>query len=59
MFSVFLVHPTSIVAVDGSTVEFTCTANDTDAIVYRVNGTEASLGSVTIVKDSISLMVKS
>ena len=26
--------------------EFTCTANNTDAIVYRVNGTSASLQSV-------------
>ncbi len=40
----FLVHPTSIAAVDGSTVEFTCTANNTDSIVYRVNDT--SLESV-------------
>ena len=38
----FLVHPTSIAAVDGSTVEFTCTANNTDTIVYRVNDTSAS-----------------
>ncbi len=38
----FLVHPTSIAAVDGSTVEFTCTANNTDTIVYRVNNTVAS-----------------
>ena len=38
----FLVHPTSIAAVDGSTVEFTCTANNTDTIVYRVNDTVAS-----------------
>ena len=44
---VFLVHPTSVAAVDGSTVEFTCTANNTDTIVYRVNGTSATLGSVT------------
>ncbi len=43
----FQVHPTSIAAVDGSTVEFTCTANNTDSILYRVNGTSASLGSVT------------
>ena len=42
----FLVHPTSIAAVDGSTVEFTCTANDTDTILYRVNDTSATLGSV-------------
>ena len=44
----FLVHPTSIAAVDGSTVEFTCTASDANTgIVYIVNGTSASLGSVT------------
>ncbi len=41
--TVFLVHPTSIAAVDGSTVEFTCTANNTDTIVYRINDTSASL----------------
>ncbi len=46
VYTVFLVHPTSIAAVDGSTVEFTCTANNTDIISYRVNGTSASLGSV-------------
>ena len=46
-YTVFLVHPTSIAAVDGSTVEFTCTANNTDIIVYRVNDTSAQLGSVT------------
>ena len=47
-FSVFLVHPTSIAAVDGSTVEFTCTASDANTgIVYIVNGSSASLGSVT------------
>ena len=34
----FLVHPTSIAAVDGSTVEFTCTANDTSLIEYNING---------------------
>ena len=45
--TVFLVHPTSIAAVDGSTVEFTCTANNADTIVYRVNGSSASLGSIT------------
>ena len=38
----FLVHPTSIAAVDGSTVEFTCTANITDTINYRVDNTPAS-----------------
>ena len=38
----FLVHPTSIAAVGGSTVEFTCTANNTDTINYRVDNTPAS-----------------
>ena len=33
VYAVFLVHSTSIAAVDGSTVEFTCTANNTDIIV--------------------------
>ncbi len=47
VYTVFLVHPTSIAAVDGSTVEFTCTANNSDTILYRVNDTSASLGSVT------------
>ena len=42
----FLVHPTSIAAVDGSTVEFTCTANNTNSILYIVNDTSALLGSV-------------
>ena len=46
VYTVFLVHPTSIAAVDGSTVEFTCTANNTDSIVYRVNDTTAQLGSI-------------
>ena len=41
-YTVFLVHPTSIAAVDGSTVEFTCTADNTDTILYRVNTTVAS-----------------
>ena len=47
VYTVFLVHPTSIASVDGSTVEFTCTANNTEAIDYRVNDTSASLESVT------------
>ena len=45
--TVFVVHPTSIAAIDGSTVEFTCTVNNTDAIVYRINDTLASFASVT------------
>ena len=43
----FLVHPTSIAAVDGSAVEFTCTANNSDSIFYRVNDTSASTAVVT------------
>ena len=43
---VFIVNPVSIAAVDGTTVEFTCTANGTDTITYRVNGTSATLQSV-------------
>ena len=42
----FLVHPTSIAAVDGSTVEFTCTANNTSLIDYNING--SSVGSQEI-----------
>ena len=42
----FLVHPTSIAAVDGSTVEFTCTPNNTDTILYIVDQTSASSMSV-------------
>ncbi len=42
MHAVFLVHPTSFAAVDGSTVEFTCTANNTNVITYRINDTTAS-----------------
>ena len=43
----FLVHPVSTAAVDGTTVEFTCTASNTDSILYRVNDTSATLGSVS------------
>ena len=43
---VFLVDPVSVAAVDGTTVEFTCTANNTDAITYRVNDTSATTQSV-------------
>ena len=43
----FLVHPTrSIAAVDGSTVEFTCTANNTSLIDYNIDG--SSVGSQEI-----------
>ena len=44
---VFVVHPESISVVDGTTVEFTCTANNTDEVGYRVNDTSATQGSVT------------
>ena len=46
IYTVFLVHPTSVAAVDGSTVEFTCTANNTDTIYYTVNDTVASSGFI-------------
>ena len=42
LYTVFLVHPTSIADVDGSTVEFTCTVKNTNAIIFRINGTTAS-----------------
>ncbi len=44
---VFLVHPESITAIDGTTVQFSCTANNTGNLGYRVNDTAASLSSVT------------
>ena len=43
---VFLVNPVSVAAVDGTTVEFTCTANNTDTVTYRVNDTSAVIQSV-------------
>ena len=39
LYLVFLVNLVSVAAVDGTTVEFRFTANNTDQIVYRVNGT--------------------
>ena len=42
----FLVHPTSTAGVDGNTVEFTCSANNTDTIVYIVDQIAASSMSV-------------
>ncbi len=42
----FLVHPTSIAAVDGSTVEFTCTANSSILIDYNINGSSAGLQEI-------------
>ena len=43
---VFIVNPVSVAAVDGTTVEFTCTANGTDTVTYRVNDTSATSQSV-------------
>ena len=41
--AVFLVHPSSMAAVDGSTVEFTYTANGNTAdISYRIDGLSLS-----------------
>ena len=45
---VFLVDPESISAIEGSTVEFTCTANNTDIIDYRVNGSSAGSNTIAI-----------
>ena len=42
-YIVFLVDPVSVAAVDGTTVEFTCTARDALVIVYFVNKTAASV----------------
>ena len=42
LFIVFIVDPVSVAAVDGTTVEFTCTAENVEEISYRVNGTSAS-----------------
>ena len=44
---VFLVDPESISVVEGTTVEFTCTANNTNAILYFVDNITASLNTVT------------
>ena len=46
IISVFISDPFSVTAVDGSTVEFTCTANDTEDIIYRVNSTSAELPDI-------------
>ena len=35
---VFVVNPVSIAAIDGTTVEFTCTASNTVDLSFRVNG---------------------
>ena len=45
-YLVFLVNPVSVAAVDGTTVEFTCTANNTDTITYRVNDSSATSQTV-------------
>ena len=39
---VFRVNPVSIAAVDGTTVEFTCTANNSVGLSFRVNGSAVS-----------------
>ena len=44
--TVFLVNPVSVAAIDSTTVEFTCTANNTDTITYRVNDTSSTSQSV-------------
>ncbi len=46
VYTVFLVQPTSIAAVDGSTVEFTCTANNSEDILYRINGSSVALQAI-------------
>ena len=35
---VFHVNPVSVAAIDGTTVEFTCTANNSVGLSFRVNG---------------------
>ena len=52
----FLVHPTSVAAVDGSTVEFTCTANNSDSILYFVD--QISALSMSVHKGFIQLDVE-
>ncbi len=44
---VFLVHPESITAIDGTTVQFTCTVNNTNALGYFVDNVSASVSTVT------------
>ena len=39
---VFLVNPVSVAAVDGTTVEFTCIANNSVYLSFRVNGSAVS-----------------
>ena len=36
--TVFLVDPVSVAAIDGTTVEFTCTSNNSVDLSFRVNG---------------------
>ena len=44
---VFLVDPVSVAAVDGTTVEFTCTANGATNLGYFVNDTSATFGTLS------------
>ena len=46
---VFVVHPISVATVDGTTVDFTCTANDSEEISYRVNGTSATFARIKMI----------
>ncbi len=46
VYTVFLVHPISIAAVDGSTVEFTCIVNNGILIDYRINGSSAASSKI-------------
>ena len=42
----FLVDPVSVAAIDGTTVEFTCTANNATNLIFIVNGTPADFASI-------------
>ena len=44
---VFLVNPVSVAAIDGTTVEFTCTASGATNLGYFVNDTSATFGTIT------------
>ncbi len=44
---VFLVHPESITVIDDTTVQFTCTANNTNALLYFVDDVSATVNTVT------------
>ena len=43
---VFLVDPESICVVEGTTVEFTCTADNTVVLLYIVDGVSATLNAI-------------